>query len=112
MPLIGPFHQILLRKQMSAFANVGVQCNSGRAEESPNPTFLTHSGVSKLAVAIVPEMITNSTITCPRCGYQAAEMMPIDACHYFFDCKGLRRAAKTPSGRLLRISLMVSGDFT
>ena len=25
-------------------ANVGVQSNNGRAEESPNPTFLTHSG--------------------------------------------------------------------
>jgi hypothetical protein len=34
-----PVRQILRRKQ-----NVGVQDNNGRAEKSPNPTFLTHSG--------------------------------------------------------------------
>src|SRR5262245_5943351 len=27
-----------------------------------------------------------SIITCPECGYQAAETMPTDACLYFYDC--------------------------
>jgi hypothetical protein len=33
-------------------------------------------------------MIAESTITCPHCGHQATETMPMDACQFFYDCKG------------------------
>ncbi|MDX1639867.1 MAG: GDCCVxC domain-containing (seleno)protein [Balneolaceae bacterium] len=29
---------------------------------------------------------TTSTITCPECGTQTPEIMPDDACVYFWDC--------------------------
>ena len=29
-----------------------------------------------------------SIITCPKCSYQTAEEMPVDACQFFYDCKG------------------------
>jgi hypothetical protein len=29
-----------------------------------------------------------SVITCPRCGHRHAETMPIDACQFFYDCRG------------------------
>jgi hypothetical protein len=29
-----------------------------------------------------------STLTCPACGHQAAETMPVDFCQYFYECKG------------------------
>jgi hypothetical protein len=29
---------------------------------------------------------THSTLTCPSCGQQTREQMPIDACQYFYDC--------------------------
>jgi hypothetical protein len=29
-----------------------------------------------------------SAITCPRCGHRHAETMPIDACQFFYDCRG------------------------
>jgi len=32
--------------------------------------------------------ILTSTITCPRCGHRASERMPVDACQFFYDCKG------------------------
>ena len=32
-------------------------------------------------------MITNSTITCPDCGFKSLEEMPINACQRFYDCK-------------------------
>ena len=32
-----------------------------------------------------------STITCPKCGYQAPEIMPTDACVAFYDCKAAER---------------------
>ena len=29
-----------------------------------------------------------SKLTCPRCGHQATETMPTDACQFFYDCTG------------------------
>ncbi|MEQ8165766.1 MAG: GDCCVxC domain-containing (seleno)protein, partial [Alphaproteobacteria bacterium] len=29
-----------------------------------------------------------STLTCPRCGHREAEIMPTDACQFFYDCQG------------------------
>ena len=31
---------------------------------------------------------TTSRITCPDCGHGESEVMPRDACLYFYDCKG------------------------
>lgn len=28
-----------------------------------------------------------STITCPECGHQETETMPLDACQWFYECK-------------------------
>lgn len=33
-------------------------------------------------------MILESTITCPACETTKTEMMPTDACQYFYDCTG------------------------
>jgi hypothetical protein len=30
----------------------------------------------------------NSTITCPDCGHAETEVMPTNACQYFYECKG------------------------
>jgi hypothetical protein len=35
---------------------------------------------SKLAVM-------QSTILCPRCGHRETEIMPADACQFFYECK-------------------------
>lgn len=32
------------------------------------------------------EIILQSVLTCPACGYQATETMPTDACQYFYQC--------------------------
>ncbi|HEX6265388.1 MAG TPA: GDCCVxC domain-containing (seleno)protein [Burkholderiales bacterium] len=29
-----------------------------------------------------------SVLTCPDCGYRQEEVMPADACLFFYDCKG------------------------
>ncbi len=34
------------------------------------------------------EVITSSVITCPDCGHSSSEEMPLNACQYFYDCKG------------------------
>jgi hypothetical protein len=33
-------------------------------------------------------VITASTITCPVCGAAKTEVMPVDACQYFYECTG------------------------
>ncbi|MGA9034361.1 MAG: GDCCVxC domain-containing (seleno)protein, partial [Pseudolabrys sp.] len=43
-------------------------------------------------------MIEISTITCPKCGHQATEHMPTDACQYFYDCKGCGERLKPKVG--------------
>ena len=30
---------------------------------------------------------TSSRVTCPDCGHRESEVMPSDACIYFYDCK-------------------------
>ncbi len=43
-------------------------------------------------------MILKSTITCPACGHAAAETMPVDACQFFYDCKGCGTRLKPKHG--------------
>jgi hypothetical protein len=31
-------------------------------------------------------LIRESILTCPACGHAQAEVMPVDACQYFYDC--------------------------
>ena len=34
------------------------------------------------------EVIAESQITCPACGHQKQEVMPTDACQWFYECEG------------------------
>ncbi len=44
-------------------------------------------------------MVTlGSTITCPECGFASKEMMPTDACQYFYECKSCGALLKPRSG--------------
>ena len=43
-------------------------------------------------------MILQSTILCPDCGHAALETMPVDACQFFYDCKGCGRRLKPRHG--------------
>lgn len=39
-----------------------------------------------------------STLTCPQCGHRATEIMPTDACQYFYDCQGCGVVLKPKAG--------------
>tara|TARA_R110000787_G_scaffold1497_10_gene6331 strand:- start:5371 stop:5646 length:276 start_codon:yes stop_codon:yes gene_type:complete len=39
-----------------------------------------------------------SEITCPRCGHREREEMPVDACQWFYDCKGCGALLKPEAG--------------
>ncbi|HAW52002.1 MAG TPA: hypothetical protein DCX54_06685 [Flavobacteriales bacterium] len=39
-----------------------------------------------------------SVITCPECGHREKEVMPRDACQYFYECKKCRSILKPKRG--------------
>lgn len=36
----------------------------------------------------MPEAVLQSTLTCPQCGWQTTETMPVNACTFFHECEG------------------------
>jgi hypothetical protein len=43
-------------------------------------------------------IVLDSTLTCPHCGVSKAEVMPIDACQYFYECTGCGTPLKPQPG--------------
>lgn len=39
-----------------------------------------------------------STITCSQCGHSEAEIMPTNACQFFYDCKGCKAVLRPKDG--------------
>lgn len=39
-----------------------------------------------------------SVITCPFCGHQEEEEMPVDACEYYYPCKSCQQIIKPKPG--------------
>lgn len=39
-----------------------------------------------------------SIITCPNCGHKKKEIMPTDACQFFYDCENCKRVIKPKQG--------------
>jgi hypothetical protein len=39
-----------------------------------------------------------STITCPQCGHRKRELMPTDACQFFYDCENCGALLKPRHG--------------
>lgn len=43
-----------------------------------------------MTTASGPDPARLSTLTCPRCAASTVQVMPTDACLYFFECPGCR----------------------
>lgn len=39
-----------------------------------------------------------STLTCPHCGHGETETMPLNACQFFYDCKGCGEVLRPREG--------------
>lgn len=42
--------------------------------------------------------ILQSTITCPNCGHEKEETMPMDACQYFYECDSCKTVLRPHQG--------------
>jgi hypothetical protein len=56
--------------------------------------FITRNNKGCLTQGVILE----SMITCPLCGFQRLEIMPIDACLYFYECLGCKALLKPKQG--------------
>lgn len=45
-----------------------------------------------------PEIILQSTITCPFCGHQKKEIMPTESCQFFYECEKCKTIIKAKDG--------------
>jgi hypothetical protein len=43
-------------------------------------------------------VITESIIQCPVCGHKKAEVMPVNACQYFYECENCKTLLKPKAG--------------
>ncbi|MDX8384477.1 MAG: GDCCVxC domain-containing (seleno)protein [Ghiorsea sp.] len=43
-------------------------------------------------------IVTESTITCPKCGQHKKETMPTDACQWFYECTSCHAMLKPQQG--------------
>ena len=43
-------------------------------------------------------IVLESTLTCPRCGSRKTEVMPTDACLYFYECTSCHNLLKPKPG--------------
>ncbi|MFA5669817.1 MAG: GDCCVxC domain-containing (seleno)protein [Balneolaceae bacterium] len=44
------------------------------------------------------KIIAESTITCPKCSHQSKEVMPTDACQFFWECPACGTVTKPKEG--------------
>ncbi|WP_188797052.1 GDCCVxC domain-containing (seleno)protein [Dyella nitratireducens] len=44
------------------------------------------------------DVILQSEITCPHCGFATVETMPLDACVFFYDCPSCNALLRPKSG--------------
>ena len=39
-----------------------------------------------------------SVLTCPQCGHAKSEVMPTDACQFFYECEGCKTVLRPKAG--------------
>ena len=49
-------------------------------------------------MSAVPDVVLESTLTCPQCGFRKTEAMPTDACQYFYECTKCKSLLKPNPG--------------
>src|SRR6266699_374275 len=48
--------------------------------------------------ATMSDLVHESVLTCPKCGFASAETMSTDACQFFYECMGCGAMLKPNSG--------------
>jgi len=51
-----------------------------------------------LAAATDSSAVLDSVVTCPACGFTKLEVMPTDACQFFYECTGCKTVLRPKRG--------------
>ena len=43
-------------------------------------------------------IVLKSILTCPKCAHKEEEIMPLDACQFFYECKKCKAVLKPKTG--------------
>ena len=49
-------------------------------------------------MSAVSQVVLQSTLTCPHCGFSKEETMPTNACQYFYECVSCKALLKPKAG--------------
>ena len=52
-------------------------------------------GGAKVMISVVA---LNAVLTCPKCGHAKQEIMPTDACQFFYECESCRALLRPKPG--------------
>ncbi|MFO1334378.1 MAG: GDCCVxC domain-containing (seleno)protein [Piscinibacter sp.] len=44
------------------------------------------------------ELVLQSTLTCPKCGHSKTEVMPTNACQWFYECESCKALLRPKEG--------------
>ncbi len=55
-------------------------------------------------------IVLESVLTCPNCGVIKQELMPTDACQFYYECTNCKTLFASAARRLLRILLLRLGQ--
>ena len=58
------------------------------------------------------DVLLESVLVCPVCGFAKRETMPTDACQIFYECISCKNAAAPQAGRLLRLLFLRFGEVS
>lgn len=59
---------------------------------------LVSAGVNYYRMKLHNKVELHSTITCPECGHKKEEIMPVNACQYFYECDNCHARLKPLKG--------------
>jgi len=51
---------------------------------------------------MVAEIVLDSVIKCPECGFEKEETMPTDSCLFFYECTNCKSLLKPKQGVLVQ----------
>lgn len=60
--------------------------------------FLLYGIYKRYQMKKTPVAILESTITCPECNYKKEEIMPTNACQFFYDCENCKTILQAKDG--------------
>lgn len=71
---------------------------AGIIDDAATVYIRVNAAMSEMEMNPMPNVVLESTLTCPQCGFRKGETMPTDACQYFYECTNCKALLKPKAG--------------